>query len=252
MGNQEAINNYKIASAYVKKAKFQEAIVYFKLSLTQDPRNIYCIIDYAGVLSTVGEYNKAINILEKLLDSLPLDDIANKTGIFNNLGNLWLIKGYHDKALNFYEKALEHKSFFFLNNDWRISNTYNNIALAWMDKGNYPKAMEYHQKALDIRITLLTIFNPVQRIQRMNNDHLDEAKPDNTKEIILARISDRKKKIAQDFYSLAKIAKKESKHSDSEIYSKLAVEHDPDNNKYLSLYNIILANQISREMQEEP
>ncbi len=68
---------------------------------------------------------------------------------------------------------------------------------------------------------------------------------------ILNGIKKRKIQIAEDFYSLAKIAKKELKYTDSEIYSKLAVEHDPDNNKYLALYNTILANQISQEMQKE-
>lgn len=64
----------------------------------------------------------------------------------------------------------------------------------------------------------------------MNNNH-------NTKEIILARIHARKKKIAQDYYDLAKIENAELEYFFAENYSKLAVENDPDNREYILFYD---------------
>lgn len=74
----------------------------------------------------------------------------------------------------------------------------------------------------------------------MNKDYLKYSVILNTKKIILARISDRKKKIAQDYYDLAKIENAELQYCIAESYIKLAVENDPDNRKYLIFYDSFL------------
>ena len=81
-----------------------------------------------------------------------LDNPANESSLYNNLGIVYKEKKDFDKAFEYYEKSLsirlEYKEFI------GLAQVYNNLGDAFILKGQYKEAIKILEKALQIsRIT---------------------------------------------------------------------------------------------------
>ena len=75
-------------------------------------------------------------------------DYPNVATYRNNLGTAWNAKGKYDKAIEYYEKALEFDLKAFGEDHPDVATYRNNLGSAWKAKGEYDKAIEYYKKAL--------------------------------------------------------------------------------------------------------
>ena len=75
-------------------------------------------------------------------------DYPNVATYRNNLGTAWNAKGKYDKAIEYYEKALEFDLKAFGEDHPDVATYRNNLGSAWKAKGEYDKAIEYYEKAL--------------------------------------------------------------------------------------------------------
>ena len=75
-------------------------------------------------------------------------DYPNVATYRNNLGTAWNAKGKYDKAIEYYEKALESDLKAFGEDHPDVATYRNNLGSAWKAKGEYDKAIEYYKKAL--------------------------------------------------------------------------------------------------------
>ena len=75
-------------------------------------------------------------------------DYTNVATYRNNLGAAWNAKGKYDKAIEYYEKALESGLKTFGEDHPDVATYRNNLGAAWKAKGEYDKAIEYYEKAL--------------------------------------------------------------------------------------------------------
>ena len=92
-----------------------------------------------------GNYDKAIEYYEKAIE-LKSDD-----EVYYNMGYVYCNKGNYDKAIECYEKAIELKP--------DKNEAYNNMGNTYYYKGNYDKAIEYYEKAIELKPNLTTYNN---------------------------------------------------------------------------------------------
>ncbi|MCH8314022.1 MAG: tetratricopeptide repeat protein, partial [Nitrospinae bacterium] len=71
-------------------------------------------------------------------------------GIWNNIGGAWDAKKDHDKAIQYFKKALASDLKTFGPDHPSVARNWNNLGLSWKMKGQYDKAIGYYEKALAI------------------------------------------------------------------------------------------------------
>ena len=70
--------------------------------------------------------------------------------IWNNLGLVWYSLGKHEKAIEYYEKALKSDLKTYGPDHLDVAIDWNNMGTAWKALGKYDKAIEYNGKALKV------------------------------------------------------------------------------------------------------
>jgi tetratricopeptide (TPR) repeat protein len=107
------------------------------------------LTDFGMISYYLGELDRALEYYEKALE---LDEeLERKGGIAAELGNIgatYLAKGELDKALDYTKKAL--KLFEELGRKDGIAILLRNIGYVKLDKGEHEKALEYYEKALKL------------------------------------------------------------------------------------------------------
>ena len=89
------------------------------------------------------------SILE-LKSLVPENKWLNLAASYNNIGLVYMQKGELDKALEFYNKALEIKKEK-APNSLSLATSYNNIGMVYRQKGDAARAEEYLKKAEEIK-----------------------------------------------------------------------------------------------------
>jgi tetratricopeptide (TPR) repeat protein len=116
------------------------------------------------LLTKMGEFDKAIEIYNTLLETIPdITDEETITSVINNYNNIAAAyegKGDSSTALSYYEKALQIEEKFYPDKDARLAITYNNMAVAYQSIGNYPEALKYLEKTLEIQQKSLPSNSP--------------------------------------------------------------------------------------------
>ncbi len=93
-------------------------------------------------------YDKALEYYQKALNIE--DDLDNKTGIAESLNNIAIIydeTGEYNTAIDLYKKSLEIEE---IGNKIGISASLSNIGEFYEDRGNYNKAFDYYNKSIKI------------------------------------------------------------------------------------------------------
>jgi tetratricopeptide (TPR) repeat protein len=80
-------------------------------------------------------------------------------GDYNSLGGAWSSKGEYDKAIEYYEKALQINVRAFGDQHPNLAVDYRSLGGAWSSKGEYDKAIEYYEKALQINVRSFLVTN---------------------------------------------------------------------------------------------
>ena len=92
--------------------------------------------------------------------------------LFHNMAVVYMNQGEYDKALEWYQKALDivEKTL-----DPDTATTYNNMALVYDNQGKYDKALEWFQKSLYILLNKLGINHPHTSILMENMQYAYKA-----------------------------------------------------------------------------
>ncbi|KHE92034.1 MAG: tetratricopeptide repeat protein [Candidatus Scalindua rubra] len=77
-----------------------------------------------------------------------ITDHPNASTYRNNLGAAWNGKGNYDKAIEYFEKALQSDLENFGEDHPNVATYRNNLGATWKTKGKYDKAIEYYEMAL--------------------------------------------------------------------------------------------------------
>ncbi|MCK4796405.1 MAG: tetratricopeptide repeat protein [Spirochaetes bacterium] len=93
-----------------------------------------------------GEYDKAIEYYNKAIELDP-----NYTYAYYNRGSAWENKGEYDKAIKDYNKAIEL--------DPNYTYAYHNRGIAWGKKGEYDKAIKDYNKAIELDPNYTSAYN---------------------------------------------------------------------------------------------
>jgi lipopolysaccharide biosynthesis regulator YciM len=101
------------------------------------------------LLIKLSQFDKAEELYNVLLEQTP--DEGEKAIHYNQLGCIKDDQGDYEKAIEYYEKALEINENTLSPDDPRLATSYNNIATVYMNMGEYSKALSFHKKVLEIR-----------------------------------------------------------------------------------------------------
>ena len=71
------------------------------------------------------------------------------------IGNVYDSQGQYERALEYYQKALEIDIKVSGQDHLDVAKSYNNIGLVYNTQGKYEEALEYYQKSLDIKIRVV-------------------------------------------------------------------------------------------------
>jgi len=132
------------------------ALKYFEEALRLDPKEeeVASIYAYMGIcLKDMGEYQKAITVLEKAKD---FDD--ERTDIYNLMGFCHFKLSEHEKAIECFRKVLRL--------DPSSAIDYANIASNYRDMGNKEQAIRYYEFALDLDPTIEFARENLSRLQQ--------------------------------------------------------------------------------------
>ncbi len=118
-----------------RKGNYSEALNYYRRALSKDNSLIEARVNMAFAYVRLGEFQKAKEIFENLLEEY------RSEYVLNNLGNIYAREGDLDRSMEMYRKALEKNGNFVL--------PIINIANLYMEKEDYDSARKYLKKALE-------------------------------------------------------------------------------------------------------
>ncbi|CAF1358621.1 unnamed protein product [Adineta steineri] len=101
-----------------------------------------------NLLIKSGQFNKAEELYNVLLEQT--FDESEKALYYICLGYVRNQQGDYEKAICYYEQALEIRQKTLPSNHPHLATSYNNIGVAYNSMGEYSKALSYYEKALEI------------------------------------------------------------------------------------------------------
>lgn len=162
LGNtNEQHNNYKQALIYYEKG--------LELEKNKSGNNTLAIAIWYRHLGRVCvdnnkliEYSKkSLFIYKKHKRKIEINVYDSNTCIdYTNLGYAWYSKGDYDKALIYYNKALELDKKHLDKECFELVNWYDVIGDTWQQKGNYNKAIDFYEKAISMHEKLSIGYHP--------------------------------------------------------------------------------------------
>ena len=101
------------------------------------------------VYQKLGEYQKAIQFYEQALEILRrVEDVQGESNTLNCLGSAFCSMGEYLKAIEFHERSLEIAQR--IKDAQGEKSALSNIGFAYKYLGEYNKAIEFHEKSLEI------------------------------------------------------------------------------------------------------
>ncbi len=145
-----------LGSCYLSLNQRPKALAYFDEALSLNPQgeDVASIYAYMGIcLKDLGEYRKAITVLEKAEDS---DN--ERTDVYNLMGFCHFKLKEHEKAIECFQKVLHL--------DPSSAIDYANIASNYQDMGNKEQAIRYYKFALELDSSIEFARDNLQRLQQ--------------------------------------------------------------------------------------
>lgn len=174
---------------------------------------------YAGILYQKGELNKAKKIYEEILQTKPMDAVANY-----NLGVLYANQGKTEEAIKFYKKALAIRPFFI--------EALENLGFLYLEKNMLHEAELILKKAFQLRpMNISTIINLGLVYYRLKNYKEAERY---FKEALRLNPN-----IAESHANLAGIFLEKGELQNALYHAERAMELNPDSEEIKKLYKEI-------------
>jgi tetratricopeptide (TPR) repeat protein len=111
-----------------------------------------------NLLLKIGHSDKAEELYKVLLEQTCNE--SEKALYYNQLGYIKDDQAEYEKAIRYYEKALEIRQKILPPNHPSLATSYNNIAVVYKNVGEYSKALSFYEKALEIREKTLPPNHP--------------------------------------------------------------------------------------------
>ncbi|MDW8157465.1 MAG: tetratricopeptide repeat protein [Bacteroidia bacterium] len=105
--------------------------------------------------SALKNYRHALQLLENYHGKLP--DNTAVSAIYNNMANVYRVKGKLQEASYYYHQALQTGLKALGERHLTIADIYNNIGVFYKTIGHYTKALEYLEKSLNIKQQLAEV-----------------------------------------------------------------------------------------------
>ena len=150
--NKLAQSSYELGLVKELKLEYKNALFYFEKACEYNPENGVYLNQLGLIFITLGKYKKAVEYLEKALNSglkTYGDEHPDVARDWNNLGSVWRFLGKYKKAIEYYEKALNSDLKTYGPEHPAVAKVWNNLGLTWQSLGKYKKAVEYLEKALN-------------------------------------------------------------------------------------------------------
>ncbi len=130
-----------------KKREFEKAIEHFKNTLDARPDNVIALTFLGRTYYFFARYYNFLGLLERAeeyqLRALAAAGDEPHQMIYSTLGQVRLLRGDNDKALEYFNKALEAGG-----DDDHIQNAFGGIGKVYVRKGETEKALEHYAEAL--------------------------------------------------------------------------------------------------------
>ncbi|CAF1462350.1 unnamed protein product [Adineta steineri] len=110
------------------------------------------------LLLKIGQFNEAEELYNVLLEQT--SDESVKQHYYNQLGCVKNHQGDYQKAIWYYEKALEIEQKTLPSNHPHLATSYNNIGSVYKNMGEYSKALSFYEQALEIQEKTLPSNHP--------------------------------------------------------------------------------------------
>ena len=134
---EQAEHSLNSGAALQKEGKLDEAIIYYKKIIQQNPNNAGAYHNLGNALQLKGELDEAITCYKEAIKLNPQVAVT-----YNNLGNVLQEKGQLEQAIRYYQKAL--------NLDQHFVMAYVNLGAALDKKGQITEAVTCYQRALKL------------------------------------------------------------------------------------------------------
>ncbi|CAF1168346.1 unnamed protein product [Adineta steineri] len=103
----------------------------------------------SNLLLQIGQFDKAKELYNVLLEQTSYE--GEKAPYYNQLGGVHMNQGDYEKAIWYYEQALQIFQKYLPSNHPDLATSYNNIGLVYKNMGDYSKALSFYEKALEIQ-----------------------------------------------------------------------------------------------------
>ncbi|CAF3725173.1 unnamed protein product [Adineta steineri] len=112
----------------------------------------------SNLLLQIGQFDKAKELYNVLLEQTSYE--GEKAPYYNQLGGVHMNQGDYEKAIWYYEQALQIFQKYLPSNHPDLATSYNNIGLVYKNMGDYSKALSFYEKALEIQQKTLPSNHP--------------------------------------------------------------------------------------------
>lgn len=158
------ISNNEIKQKDLAKLHFQKALAYeaemsypkakeqLETAIALNKTEPFLLHQYACILFTLSEYEKAINYYKIVLKLRDDNDPGFISTVYHNIGLAMCSMGKFSESINYYKNALKmHQDVEGGDSDF-IPITYSDIGEAMRLQGKYKQAITYQEKALKLRV----------------------------------------------------------------------------------------------------
>lgn len=141
-----------VAQVYAQQNKLPEAIAEFELGIVLDPSDYELHHGLGQVYALQGRFDEALAEFEKALELMPQAPnpylkLARRAGarrdiVLERIGILYGEKGEHERAIEYYRKALEENPFF--------ADAHYNLAVALGNLREEKDAISHYERAIEL------------------------------------------------------------------------------------------------------
>jgi tetratricopeptide (TPR) repeat protein len=176
---------FRQGEEHLSKNEFDKAIKSFRAGLALQgikPSESAALLVYiANIQYIQNKWDEAIGSYTEALDLARegKDEWGHSTCLAN-LGVVFRLKGYLDKAIQFTDSSLKMKKK--LDDTLGMAHAYNNLGVIYQDSGEYDIAIEYYNKSLKIKEQLDDVYEVLGTYCNLGTAYMLKGESDKAKE----------------------------------------------------------------------